>query len=167
MHEPAPCARYQTLTRRHRSARPTSVSSGTSREASYPHSCNSATMRRAMMWLNLYSRKRPSGPRLPAVSILHSDQGWHYQHKAYQNKLKDNGLIQSMSRMGNCLDNAMMENFFGIMKSELLYLRRWNTIEEFETALDDYIEYYNNDRIKLRLDGMSPAQYRAQQISNL
>ncbi len=111
---------------------------------------------------NAIERERP-----PRGLILHSDQGWHYQHKAYQNKLKDNGLIQSMSRMGNCLDNAMMENFFGIMKSELLYLRRWNTIEEFETALDDYIEYYNNDRIKLRLDGMSPAQYRAQQISNL
>lgn len=99
--------------------------------------------------------------------ILHSDQGWHYQHKMYQNKLKINGLVQSMSRKGNCLDNSMMENFFGIMKSELLYLQRWNTLEEFETALDDYIEYYNNDRIKLRLNGMSPAQYRAHQISNL
>lgn len=61
----------------------------------------------------------------------------------------------------------MKENFFGIMKSELLYLHRWNTLDEFETALDEYIEYYNKDRIKLRLGGMSPAQYRALQISNL
>lgn len=61
----------------------------------------------------------------------------------------------------------MKENFFGIMKSELLYLHRWNTLDEFETALDEYIEYYNKDRIKLRLGGMSPAQYRAFQISNL
>ncbi len=103
----------------------------------------------------------------PRGLVLHSDQGWHYQHKMYQNRLKDNGIIQSMSRKGNCLDNAMMENFFGIMKSELLYLQHWNNLEEFEAALDEYIEYYNNDRIKLRLDGMSPAQYRARQISSL
>ena len=102
----------------------------------------------------------------PKGLIIHSDQGWHYQHKMYQNKLKTNGLIQSMSRKGNCLDNSMMENFFGLMKSELLYLQRWDTIDDFEAALDEYIKYYNNDRIKLRLDGKSPAQYRALQISN-
>ena len=107
------------------------------------------------------TRKNP-----PIGLILHSDQEWHYQHKMYQNKLKTNGLIQSMSRKGNCLDNSMMENFFGLMKSELLYLQRWNTIDDFEAALDEYIRYYNNDRIKLRLDGKSPAQYRALQISN-
>ncbi|MBQ7750129.1 MAG: IS3 family transposase [Bacteroidales bacterium] len=71
-----------------------------------------------------------------------------------------------MSRKGNCRDNSMMENFFGLMKSELLYLQKWNTLTDFEAALDDYIEYYNNERIKLRLGGMSPAQYRAQQVSN-
>ena len=102
----------------------------------------------------------------PKGLIIHSDQGWYYQHKMYQNKLKVNGLIQSMSRKGNCLDNSMMENFFGLMKSELLYLQRWDTIDDFEAALDEYIKYYNNDRIKLRLDGKSPAQYRALQISN-
>ena len=103
----------------------------------------------------------------PKGLILHSDQGWHYQNKMYQNRLKNNGLVQSISRRGNCLDSSMMENFFGIMKSELLYLHRWNTLDEFETALDEYIEYYNKDRIKLRLDEMSPAQYRTLQISNL
>ena len=92
--------------------------------------------------------------------ILHSDQGWHYQHLSYQNLLKDKGIIQSMSRKGNCLDNAMMENFFGLMKNELLYLHDWNSVDEFKHALMDYIHYYNNDRIKLRLKGKSPVQYR-------
>lgn len=92
--------------------------------------------------------------------IFHSDQGWHYQHSKYQQMLKDKGIIQSMSRKGNCLDNAMMENFFGLMKSELLYLQDWNSVEEFEKALRAYINYYNNDRIKLRLKGKSPVQYR-------
>ena len=92
--------------------------------------------------------------------ILHSDQGWHYQHLRYQKMLKDKGIVQSMSRKGNCLDNAMMENFFGLMKNELLYLHDWNSVSEFENALMDYINYYNNQRIKLRLKGKSPVQYR-------
>ena len=66
-----------------------------------------------------------------------------------------------MSRKGNCLDNAMMENFFGLMKNELLYLQEWDSINRFKKALRTYIRYYNNDRIKLRLKGMSPVQYRA------
>ncbi len=69
--------------------------------------------------------------------------------------------MQSMSRKGNCLDNAMMENFFGLMKSELLYLQEWDSVEQFSKELVKYIRYYNNDRIKLRLNGKSPVQYRA------
>ena len=92
--------------------------------------------------------------------ILHSDQGWHYQHVKYQDTLKKNGIEQSMSRKGNCLDNAMMENFFGIMKTELLYSRQWNSMDEFKKELRKYIHYYNHERIKLRLNGMSPVQYR-------
>ena len=92
--------------------------------------------------------------------ILHSDQGWHYQHRQYQQALKRNGIIQSMSRKGNCLDNAMMENCFGIMKSELLYLQEFKDMENFKQELRKYIHYYNNDRIKLRLKGKSPVQYR-------
>ena len=92
--------------------------------------------------------------------IFHSDQGWHYQHGRYQKMLKNNGIIQSMSRRGNCLDNAMMENFFGLMKSELLYLQEWESVDQFEKALRAYIHYYNHDRIKLRLKGKSPVQYR-------
>ena len=92
--------------------------------------------------------------------IMHSDQGWHYQHMRYQQALKDHGIIQSMSRKGNCLDNSMMENFFGLMKTELLYLHDWSSVEEFEKELRSYIHYYNYDRIKLRLKGKSPVQYR-------
>ena len=93
--------------------------------------------------------------------VLHSDQGIHYQHYRYQKALKDKDIIQSMSRKGNCLDNAMMENFFGLMKSELLYLQEWDSVEQFKKELIKYIHYYNNDRIKLRLNGKSPVQYRA------
>ena len=92
--------------------------------------------------------------------ILHSDQGWQYQHAIYQKSLRDHEIIQSMSRKGNCLDNAMMENFFGIMKSELLYPNPFRDMNHFKAELRKYIEYYNNDRIKLRLKGMSPVQYR-------
>ena len=92
--------------------------------------------------------------------ILHSDQGWHYQHMKYQQRLKRYGIIQSMSRKGNCLDNAVMENFFGIMKSELLYLQQFSDMEAFKCELRKYINYYNNERIKLKLNGKSPVQYR-------
>ena len=92
--------------------------------------------------------------------MLHSDQGWHYQHAQYQQTLKKYGIVQSMSRKGNCLDNAVMENFFGIMKSDLLYLQKFSDMEDFKKQLKKYIHYYNNDRIKLKLKGKSPVQYR-------
>ena len=67
--------------------------------------------------------------------ILHSDQGWQYQHKGYQKKLKQKGVRQSMSRKGNCLDNAVMENFFGLLKSELLYLQKFDSLNQFKDEL--------------------------------
>lgn len=85
--------------------------------------------------------------------ILHSDQGWQYQNIRYQKRLSDKGIRQSMSRRGNCLDNAVMENFFGLLKSELLYLRDFCSFEEFQTELELYLEYYNYNRIKARLGG--------------
>jgi transposase InsO family protein len=94
--------------------------------------------------------------------ILHSDQGWQYQHKQYQKRLADKGIRQSMSRKGNCLDNSIMENFFGLLKSELFYLREFSSIEEFKIELEKYIDYYNNRRIKSKLKGLSPVQYRLQ-----
>lgn len=75
---------------------------------------------------------------------LHSDQGWHYQMKPYQKILKQNQITQSMSRKGNCLDNAVMENFFGLLKSELLYLQEFESMEHFERELEEYIYYYNH-----------------------
>ena len=101
-----------------------------------------------------------SAREVRAGLMLHSDQGWHYQHRSYQKSLQDHKIVQSMSRKGNCLDNAMMENFFGIMKSELLYPNTFRDMEHFKQELRKYISYYNNDRIKLRLKGMSPVQYR-------
>lgn len=94
--------------------------------------------------------------------ILHSDQGWQYQMKIYQKMLKEKGIKQSMSRKGNCLDNSCAENFFGILKSELFYPKEkeYKNIEELEKDIKEYIEYYNNSRIKSKLKGMSPIQYR-------
>ena len=94
--------------------------------------------------------------------IFHSDQGWQYQMKKYQQMLADKGIRQSMSRKGNCLDNAVMENFFGHLKSELLYLQDFESVEHFIDELDDYMDYYNNHRIKMKLKGLTPVQYRNQ-----
>jgi len=93
--------------------------------------------------------------------ILHSDQGWQYQMKEYQRMLKKKGIGQSMSRKGNCLDNAIIENFFGTLKSELFYLKKYSEINDLKKDIEEYIYYYNNDRIKLNLKGMSPIKYRA------
>ena len=95
--------------------------------------------------------------------ILHSDQGWHYQMKQYQGMLSEKGIRQSMSRKGNCLDNAVMENFFGHLKSELLYLQKFESIEHFVKELHEYIYYYNNHRIKQKLK-MSPVKYRTHSL---
>jgi len=97
--------------------------------------------------------------------ILHSDQGWQYQHKQYQRTLRKKGIRQSMSRKGNCLDNAVMENFFGLLKSELLYLQTFDSMEHFQRELIDYLDYYNNKRIKEKLKGLPPALHRQQALS--
>jgi len=97
--------------------------------------------------------------------ILHSDQGWHYQHKKYQRMLCSKGVRQSMSRKGNCLDNAVIENFFGLLKSELLYLQEFDSMEHFKEELVDYLDYYNNRRIKAKLEGLPPAIHRQQALS--
>ncbi|MFL0584391.1 IS3 family transposase [Solibacillus silvestris] len=92
--------------------------------------------------------------------LIHSDQGWHYQMKHYRHALQSRGIVQSMSRKGNCYDNSVMENFFGIMKSEFLYLKEFESVEHFKEELEKYIYYYNTKRIKAKLKGMSPIQYR-------
>jgi len=91
--------------------------------------------------------------------LMHSDQGWHYQMKHYRTKLESRGIVQSMSRKGNCYDNSVMENFFGIMKSEFLYLKEFESLAHFKKELKNYIEYYNTKRMKAKFK-MSPVQYR-------
>ena len=92
--------------------------------------------------------------------ILHSDQGWHYQMPAWQRQLQARNLDQSMSRKGNCLDNAAMESFFATLKSEFFYPNDFDSIKSLEDGVADYIDYYNNNRIRLKLKGLSPVQYR-------
>jgi putative transposase len=94
--------------------------------------------------------------------MVHSDQGWQYQMPAYRKTLRDHKMVQSMSRKGNCHDNAAMESFFGVMKTELFYLEKFTSIKQLKQALAKYIDYYNNDRIKMKLGGLSPVQYRLQ-----
>ncbi len=96
--------------------------------------------------------------------ILHSDQGWKHQHRQYQVMLKEKGIQQSMGRKGNCLDNAIIENFFGLLKSELLYLQEFESIEHFKSELIEYLDYYNNRQIKAKLKGLPPAIHRQQAL---
>lgn len=95
-------------------------------------------------------------------TILHSDQGWQYQHQSYHHFLENKGIRPSMSRKGNSPDNGMMESFFGILKSEMFYglETSYQSLDELEQAIADYIFYYNNKRIKTKLKGLSPVQYR-------
>ena len=95
--------------------------------------------------------------------ILYSEQRCLYRQKAYRNILKK-GIIQSMSRKGNCLVNAVMENFFWLLKSELFYYKKFKSIEDFREKLDEYIDYYNNRRIKVKLKGLSPVEYRTKSL---
>lgn len=92
--------------------------------------------------------------------LLHSDQGWLYRVPAYGQLLAGKSVRQSMSRKGNCLDNAAMESFFGTLKAEYFYLNRFESIAQLERGIEDYIHYYNHERIKLKLQGLSPVQYR-------
>jgi len=95
-------------------------------------------------------------------TILHSDQGWQYQHDSYHRFLESKGIQASMSRKGNSPDNGMMESFFGILKSEMFYgyEKSFESLNQLEQAIVDYIDYYNNKRIKVKLKGLSSVQYR-------
>ena len=95
--------------------------------------------------------------KLPAdvTPIFHSDQGWQYQRL-----LAEHNITQSMSRKGNCMDNGAMENFSGRLKVEMFYGEKFENVNAFIDELKKYIHYYNNERISLKLKGMSPVQYR-------
>ena len=100
--------------------------------------------------------------KLPADTkpLFHSDQGWQYQHTEYQRLLEEHNIVQSMSRKGNCMDNGAMENFFGRLKVEMFYGEKFESVNAFIDELKRYIYYYNNERISMKLKGMSPVQYR-------
>lgn len=115
-----------------------------------------------VMMLKKAFKKIPNNTNL----TLHSDQGWQYQMSHYQNLLKEKGIRQSMSRKGNCLDNAIIENFFGILKSEMFYTQKFKSIEHLKKEINKYITYYNNERIKSNLNKMSPIKYRAHYYQN-
>lgn len=135
--------------------------------------------------LDLYNQEIVSyeiarSPRLPLVMtmlkraaerlapgetpMLHSDQGWQYRMTYYRRALNRYGIEPSMSRKGNCLDNAVMENFFGILKTECFHGQRFGSVESFIAELKRYIHYYNHDRIKEKLKGLSPVEYRTQAL---
>jgi len=95
-----------------------------------------------------------------AKPLLHSDQGWHYRMPLYQAELARRGITQSMSRKGNCFDNAAMESFFGTLKAECFHLNEFADIDALRASLKEYIHYYNQQRIKVKLGGLSPVDYR-------
>ena len=93
---------------------------------------------------------------------IHSDQGFHYQHIHWVDRLKKHKIEQSMSRRGNCIDNSPMENFFGLLKQEMYYGEKFTSVGQLEKKIREYINWYNNKRIKAKLNGLSPIQYRQQ-----
>lgn len=94
--------------------------------------------------------------------IFHSDQGWQYQHQYFRERLQRHGIVQSMSRKGNCYDNCIMESFFGRLKTEMYYghEKEFESFEEFSKAMKEYINYYNNRRIQKKTKWMPPVIYR-------
>lgn len=116
----------------------------------------SPNFRQTKNMLNGLFKILPQGAR----PMLHSDQGWQYQMKEYQSLLKEHNIQQSMSRKGNCLDNSCMENFFGRLKTEMFFGEKFESVNAFIDKLQEYIYYYNNKRISIKLNGMSPVQYR-------
>ena len=95
-----------------------------------------------------------------ATPLFHSDQGWQYQHAEYQRLLSEHNITQSMSRKGNCMDNGAMENFFGRLKVEMFYGEKFESVDTFIEELKRYIDYNNNERVSVKLKGMSPVQFR-------
>ena len=96
--------------------------------------------------------------------IIHSDQGWQYRHQSYQQTVAKNGLTQSMSRKGNYLDNAVVENFFALLKTEMHHGKHFKNADALIEQIEEYIEYYNTKRIKVKLKGLTPIEYRNQAL---
>ena len=97
--------------------------------------------------------------------LVHTDQGVQYQHQSWKNLLEEHGAVQSMSRKGNCYDNAVMENFFGHLKSEMFHGERFRDLEELKAEIEAYIDWYNTNRRQGRLKGMTPMEYRCHTLA--
>lgn len=102
-----------------------------------------------------------------ARPIFHSDRGFQYTSKQFKFKLDQAGMIQSMSRIGKCIDNGPMEAFWGTIKSEMFYGIKYNNEKELRKAIENYIDFYNNKRFQANLKGMTPTQFRNHANSNL
>lgn len=116
-----------------------------------------------MYWqkrLNMPNKDEEITNKTKEERIFYSDQGWAYQVKQYTSKLESNGIGQSMSRKGNCLDNLPMESFFGILKQEIYYGNKFYSYEHLKKTIEDFIKYYNEERIKEKLGYLSPVEYR-------
>ncbi|GAM78891.1 mobile element protein [Vibrio ishigakensis] len=96
--------------------------------------------------------------------LLHSDQGWQYKHKLYVRTLRERGIEQSMTRKGNCLDNAVAENFFSLLKAEMYHGQHFENADDLIRSIKEYIHYYNTERIKVKLKGLTPIEYRNQAL---
>lgn len=101
-----------------------------------------------------------------AAPILHSDRGFQYTSKTFQSKLKEANIMQSMSRVGRCIDNGPIEGFWGIIKSEMYYLRKFHSFDELKTSIDSYIRFYNNERLQERFNDMSPIEVRTSALKS-
>ena len=100
-----------------------------------------------------------------ATPLFHSDRGFQYTSKTFKYKLNAINAVQSMSRVGRCIDNGPMEAFWGTLKSEMYYLRKFSTFEELEQAIDEYIKFYNTKRLQKKLKGMAPVEYRSHTLA--
>lgn len=116
---------------------------------------------RLTLTLDQLLAKMPEG----ATPVLHSDMGWQYQHAAWCGRLKDAGIVQSMSRKGNCIDNGATEQVFGHMKDEFFRGRTWPDFESFKADLDAYVAHWNTRRRQVKLKGLTPEEFRNQPLA--
>lgn len=113
-------------------------------------------------WLVFETFDKASADHPGAKPLFHSDRGFQYTHKNFKKKLDDIGSTQSMSRIGRCIDNGPMEGFWGIIKSEMYYLKKFKNHDELKQAIDEYIDFYNTRRLQEKLNGLAPIEYRTQ-----
>lgn len=119
----------------------------------------------ALSLVNEPLKEALSSLKVGETPVVHSDQGFQYQHISWRNLLAGAGAKQSMSRKGTCLDNAVIEGFFGHLKEELFNHATYSNVEAFTRDLDEYMQWYNTVRTHTRLEGLSPVEYRTQALA--